>query len=400
MNSRDLRQLREHYQDRDALHRRPALAGHADSQCRCPVARYRKRESNQAGAAHRVRPLHHRPAFPRTADARPRQPLAGSRDDPRACGDGDVHPPGPACPAPVVLPAVHQQSVPGRVRGDRGAQRGIRRPCARGNRRLRVRIPLAACRSTARISGTSRRTTRCSSRGRTSSRPISTLYRPIQELFRQANAAGRRRLARARGAVLDLSQFITQAAIETFIAEDDGVLGYAGMNNFYLYRSAGSTAIGCSRGTRTTRFSSSTSPCWTAPTRTCCSGGRWRTRTCESAISRSSRTAREARPRRTGSRREIERQVSLIGDAAHEDPLKQFSNEEFDRQIEFLREFATHPLRVRAGRRSRPSARETARRDSPAPGEAGFRIESCGGRSANTSLPPDPNRVRSPSSDD
>ena len=144
MNSRDLRQLREHYQDRthytaDLLWR--------DTRIRNAAVRSRGTGSanpNQAGAARRVRPLHHRPAFPRTADAGPRQPLAGSRDDPRACGDGDVHPPGPACPAPVVLPALHQQSVPGCVRGDRGAQRGIRHACARGNRRLRVRIPLAA----------------------------------------------------------------------------------------------------------------------------------------------------------------------------------------------------------------------------------------------------------------
>ncbi len=67
----------------------------------------------------------------------------------------------------------------------------------------------------------------------------STLYRPIRELFRQANepddAVWRDRVEQ----YIDLSQFVTLAAIETFIAEDDGVLGYAGMNNFYLYRPAG-----------------------------------------------------------------------------------------------------------------------------------------------------------------
>ena len=95
----------------------------------------------------------------------------------------------------------------------------------------------------------------------------------------------------------------------------------------------------------------------------------------------------------------IERQVSLIGDAAHDDPRKQFSNEEFDLQIEFLREFATHPPAFVLAEVAALRQGESAPR-SPAPGEAGFRIESCGGRSANTSLPPDPNRVKSPSSDD
>ena len=65
---------------------------------------------------------------------------------------------------------------------------------------------------------------------------------------------------------------------------------------------------------------------------------------------------------------EIERQVSLIGDAAHDDPLKQFSNEEFDRQIEFLREFATiRSAFVLAGSRGPPPGRW---RDTTAPRRA------------------------------
>ena len=36
---------------------------------------------------------------------------------------------------------------------------------------------------------------------------------------------------------LDLTQFVTYVAIETFLAEPDGMLGFAGMANFYLARS-------------------------------------------------------------------------------------------------------------------------------------------------------------------
>ena len=37
---------------------------------------------------------------------------------------------------------------------------------------------------------------------------------------------------------VDLQQFMTHVAIEVFLAENDGVLGAEGMNNFYLYRFA------------------------------------------------------------------------------------------------------------------------------------------------------------------
>ena len=46
-----------------------------------------------------------------------------------------------------------------------------------------------------------------------------------------------RLLARAGGSSTSISQqFITHAAIEGFLAENDGVLGANGMNNFFLYR--------------------------------------------------------------------------------------------------------------------------------------------------------------------
>jgi hypothetical protein len=35
---------------------------------------------------------------------------------------------------------------------------------------------------------------------------------------------------------VDLPQFVTHVAIETFLSEADGILGFAGMANFYLYR--------------------------------------------------------------------------------------------------------------------------------------------------------------------
>ena len=68
----------------------------------------------------------------------------------------------------------------------------------------------------------------------------STLYSPIQALFREVNepldAVWRDRVER----YIDLPQFVTQVAIESFLAESDGLIGVTGMNNFYLYRPGGS----------------------------------------------------------------------------------------------------------------------------------------------------------------
>lgn len=65
------------------------------------------------------------------------------------------------------------------------------------------------------------------------------LYVPIHNWLREVNhqddAAWRERVEE----YVDLAQFMTHTAIEGFLAENDGLLGANGMNNFYLYRLAG-----------------------------------------------------------------------------------------------------------------------------------------------------------------
>ena len=67
-----------------------------------------------------------------------------------------------------------------------------------------------------------------------------TLYTPIQQLFREANgpddAVWRSRVEQ----YLDLNSFMVHVGIEQFMAGNDGILGAFGMNNFYLYRFQGS----------------------------------------------------------------------------------------------------------------------------------------------------------------
>ena len=62
----------------------------------------------------------------------------------------------------------------------------------------------------------------------------STLYAPIQALFHEVNSEVDGVWRERVGWFIDLPQFVTHVAIEMFLAEVDGFLGYAGMANFYL----------------------------------------------------------------------------------------------------------------------------------------------------------------------
>jgi spore coat protein CotH len=62
------------------------------------------------------------------------------------------------------------------------------------------------------------------------------LYSPIRDLFHEVNEPVDTVWREQVGRYIDLEQLVTHVAIETFLSEADGVLGYAGMANFYLYR--------------------------------------------------------------------------------------------------------------------------------------------------------------------
>lgn len=59
---------------------------------------------------------------------------------------------------------------------------------------------------------------------------------PLVEMIRAITEAPAEDFLAAISARLDVPAFVRQAAVENFLADNDGLLGYAGMNNFYLYR--------------------------------------------------------------------------------------------------------------------------------------------------------------------
>jgi spore coat protein CotH len=69
-----------------------------------------------------------------------------------------------------------------------------------------------------------------------------TIWGPIEELVRLVNETASASFEATIGPRLDLAAFIRYLAVQNFIAQNDGFVGYDGMNNFYLYRLEDSTS--------------------------------------------------------------------------------------------------------------------------------------------------------------
>ena len=172
------------------------------------------------------------------------------------------------------------------------------------------------------------------------SEPDSTLYGPIRELFRVVNQPDAATWEAQADQVLDLAQMMTHVAIETFLAENDGVLGAAGMANFFLYRPSNSARhrfIVVDKDTTffDVRFSVVT-------------------RTADNVIFRQAFAVPRLRAlyfqvledcaRAAAAdgwlEAEINRALAVIDASVREDTLKQFPNDAFDQATASMREFA------------------------------------------------------------
>jgi spore coat protein H len=68
---------------------------------------------------------------------------------------------------------------------------------------------------------------------------LASLYLPVRDLVEAVNRARSSALESDLAGYLDLNPFITMLAVQNFVAQTDGLVGGVGMNNFYLYRYAG-----------------------------------------------------------------------------------------------------------------------------------------------------------------
>ncbi len=68
------------------------------------------------------------------------------------------------------------------------------------------------------------------------SAPEEDLYRPIEQMVRTINESSDSEFESAVSQYIDLNHVAKHLALENFVAENDGILGFWGMNNFYFYR--------------------------------------------------------------------------------------------------------------------------------------------------------------------
>jgi spore coat protein CotH len=66
-------------------------------------------------------------------------------------------------------------------------------------------------------------------------------YAAVDQMLRVANDAPAGEFATAMRPYLDLPLFMRHVAAQNFLAQWDGILGYAGVNNFYIYRGSDSS---------------------------------------------------------------------------------------------------------------------------------------------------------------
>ena len=65
---------------------------------------------------------------------------------------------------------------------------------------------------------------------------IANIYGPVEDMIRTINESSDANFAASVGRFLDLGLFMKHMAVESFMVEWDGIVGFAGLNNFDLYR--------------------------------------------------------------------------------------------------------------------------------------------------------------------
>ncbi len=169
----------------------------------------------------------------------------------------------------------------------------------------------------------------------------STLYGPIQQLFKEVNgpddAVWRSRVEQ----YIDLPQFMRHVAIEQFLADNDGILGAQGLNNFYLYRFQGTQKHRLFVWDRDQSFLFVDSPIATTDANVLFRRAMTQADLRETYLSTLERCA-QLSAADDFLLLEIDRLIGIIHAAATEDTRKQFAADpaRFDAAVDFIRTFA------------------------------------------------------------
>ena len=172
------------------------------------------------------------------------------------------------------------------------------------------------------------------------------LFTPIEEMIRVINESPDEDFADAVGQYLDLPRFMKHLAVESFMAEWDGIVGFDTTNNFYLYRfRTGSLSqlipwdkdrtFYAADLSVTTRFDTN------VLVRRAMQVPALRQAFYE-ALAQCVAFAQEPDPNdpRGWLEREVDRQTQQVAPAVAEDPVYPFPREEFATAVAFLLDFA------------------------------------------------------------
>jgi spore coat protein CotH len=178
------------------------------------------------------------------------------------------------------------------------------------------------------------------------SQPPELLYGTLVAFVNTATRATRDVWEQEMGRFVDFDHILTYLAVEQFLADHDGLAGDWGMNNFYLYRFAGSERF---------QFIPWDKDVWAREVDRSVYAGLEEHGLFAAALSRSHlrgryeealrRVAALADDRLEGDgrswlEREITRLAGLIREAAHADPSKAWSNARFEEEVAWMTRFA------------------------------------------------------------
>ena len=167
---------------------------------------------------------------------------------------------------------------------------------------------------------------------------VATLYMPIRNLVEAVNEARQDNLEDRLGDYLDVNTFITELAVQNFLAQTDGLVGGVGMNNFYLYRFAGKKLSMLIPWDQDNSFSRMDMPPWDTMSTNVLTSKIWdepkyRNKYLSKLLDIADLVSNG------WFEQEAAREYQQIQAAAYEDPLTPYSRDDFDQANAFVQRF-------------------------------------------------------------
>jgi spore coat protein H len=176
--------------------------------------------------------------------------------------------------------------------------------------------------------------------------PIPNLYQPMEDLIQAVNDAPQSDLESKLSDFLDLDTFITEIAVQNFLSQTDGLVGNAGMNNFFLYRFPHSRRWTFIPWDQDQSFAQLDEPpswnmapnvlakkIWNEP--------KYRDRYLSMIMAIGSSVSAPAGADASSGwlEQEVLNDAAQIRNAVYQDPLKQYSNDEFEQSVALMQQF-------------------------------------------------------------